>query len=99
MIKDDDGAHAYLVIVTKINLERYWEQIDLPNKKRDIYKFSCTDKQLKSQQNKYLKQLRKKLQDYEIVVSEWWQQRADEDEMFSSLKPKSKKLNGTKNER
>jgi len=99
MIKGDDDAHAYLVIVTKLGLERYWKQIDLPNKQRDIYKLSCTDKQLKSQQNKYLKLLRKKLQDYEIEVSEWWQQRADEDEMLSSLKPKSKKLNGTKNER
>ena len=96
MIKDDEAGHAYLVIVTKINLDRYWEQIDLPNKERDIYKFGCTDKQLKYQQNKYLKQLQKKLKDYENVIAEWWQQRADEDEMLSELKPKSRKLNGTK---
>ena len=96
MIKDDEAGHAYLVIVTKINLDRYWEQIDLPNKERDIYKFGCTDKQLKYQQNKYLKQLRKKFQDYENVIAEWWEQRADEDEMLSALKPKSRKLNGTK---
>ena len=99
-IQDDTSAHAYLILVTKLGLENYWKQIELPNNQRDIYKFGCTDKQLKAKQNKYLKHLQKKLQNYEVVVAEWWEQRADELELLNTLKPrqkKLKKLNGVKN--